>query len=223
MSISPEEVLGLGNGLAHSVKEQHRANREQHEAATAHLKQLSTVVGDIAKALPAQPSGATLRLPNLTLPEFTGREPLDRFLDQLTQVFKTSGVPTKLWVQYLKQQCRKDARAYDLLCSHEQSSPQIPADAPPAAHETFFDACITLLAQQRGIPKEQQIRQLLSQYYTMTQQPGETVADFAHRFSETQHALEKLIPNIHRSVAAGDLELTHAFAIKLLPEINKIS
>ena len=49
----------------------------------------------------------------------------------------------------------------------------------------------------------------------MTQQPGETVADFAHRFSENQHALEKRIPNIHRSVDAGDL------AIKLLPEISK--
>ena len=55
----------------------------------------------------------------------------------------------------------------------------------------------------------------------MTQGPNESVADFAHRFCETQHALEKLIPNIHRTADGGDIELINAFAIKLLPAISK--
>ena len=33
----------------------------------------------------------------------------------------------------------------------------------------------------------------------MTHQPHESVADFTHRFSETQHELDKLIPGIHKT------------------------
>ena len=33
----------------------------------------------------------------------------------------------------------------------------------------------------------------------MTQQPNESVAGFAHRFSVTQHELDKLIPGIHKT------------------------
>ncbi len=54
----------------------------------------------------------------------------------------------------------------------------------------------------------------------MKQGPLESVADFAHRFLETQHALEKLVPGIHRPEPGNDLELLHAFAIKLKPEIS---
>ena len=49
----------------------------------------------------------------------------------------------------------------------------------------------------------------------------ESVADFAHRFLETQHSLEKLvIPGVLRS--GGDIELLHAFMLKLKPTISKI-
>ena len=44
----------------------------------------STAVREIARH--PLSSSLTVYLPNLKLPEFTGREPLDRFLDQLTQV-----------------------------------------------------------------------------------------------------------------------------------------
>ena len=74
---------------------------------------------------------------------------------------------------------------------------------------------------KRGVPTDQQIRELLGQYYTMKQQPRESVADFSHRFSEVQHELEKLIPGIHRTTDGTELELIHAFSIKLLPHISK--
>ena len=95
MSVSHEEVLGLINGLALSVHEQHRSNKEQHAATAQHLEKLSEVVEELAQNANVPRTGATLRLPNLTLPEFTGREPLDRFLDQISQVLKSSGVPPK--------------------------------------------------------------------------------------------------------------------------------
>ena len=47
----------------------------------------------------------------------------------------------------------------------------------------------------------------------------ESVADFAHSVLETQHSLEKLIPSIHRS--GEDIELIHAFMLKLQPTISK--
>ena len=43
------------------------------------------------------------------------------------------------------------------------------------------------LKAKRGVPTDQQIRELLGQYFTMKQQPRESVADFSHRFSEVQH------------------------------------
>ena len=65
------------------------------------------------------------------------------------------------------------------------------------------------MKDKRGIPRDQQIRELLSVYHTMTHQPHESVADFTHRFSETQHELEKLIPRIHKT--AGNLYLQRNF------------
>ena len=50
------------------------------------------------------------------------------------------------------------------------------------------------------------------------------MADFPHRFTETQNELEKLLPNIHRTPASGgntDIELITAFTIKLKHHIAK--
>ena len=118
----------------------------------------------------------------------------------------------------------KDARAYDIICSQE-SKPSCPSlDASADEHRNWFDVCLQALLAQRGIPKDQRIRQLLSTYYTMVQGQAESVADLVHRFQETQHALENLVPGIHRPAVGDDLELKflllHAFAIKLRAEIS---
>ena len=58
----------------------------------------------------------------------------------------------------------------------------------------------------------------------MHQQPNESVADFAHRFTETQHELEKLLPKIHRAADADgndEVELIYSFSIKLKKSISK--
>ena len=77
------------------------------------------------------------------------------------------------------------------------------------------------MKEKRGIPRDQQIRrEQLSVYHTMTQQPNESVADFPHRLSETQHELDKLIPRIHKT-AGKEIELIFAFVNKLRSEISK--
>ena len=58
----------------------------------------------------------------------------------------------------------------------------------------------------------------------MHPRPNESVADFAHRFTETQHELEKLLPKIHRAADADgndEVELIHPFSIKLKQSISK--
>ena len=83
------------------------------------------------------------------------------------------------------------------------------------------------LRTKRGKPGEQQIRDLLHQYYSMQQGNKESVAEFANSFTQTQLELEKLVPDVHRLPATKDakdsseLELIHAFVIKLKDPIKK--
>ena len=196
--MSHEETLGLIQGLAHVIKEQNASNKSRaDELATlaAAVKDLSEYVG-----LSSSSRSSALRLPNLTLPEFMGAEDLDSFLEQFTQVLHSSRADCKHYLTYLKQQCRKDVRAFDFLCSWEaENFKNLPAAPTKVNYEAYFNKAVLALQAARGIPKDQQIRTLLATYYMMHQQPGESVSNFAHRFCETQHSLEKLIPGIHQN------------------------
>ena len=215
------EVVGIIKGLADVVKEQQAASKDTFSTTQQQIQDLSAAVQALSDTVATSgASNSTLRLPQLTLPEFTGREDLNRFAEQLMNVLASSGVSAKFWFTYLKQQCRKDARAFDIVCNYETSNAsKIHEKTSNDEYLAFYDKCLTRLTTQRGIPKEQQIRQLLSTYCSMSQQKLESVADFAHRFLETQHCLEKLIPGIHR--AGGDIELMHAFMLKLQPLLSK--
>ena len=78
-----------------------------------------------------------------------------------------------------------------------------------------FEASVKTLKEKRGKPRDQQIRDLLLSYYVMHKHPNEIVADFAYRFCEIQHELDKRVPKIH-----CDLELIYAFLIKLREDIS---
>ena len=156
----------------------------------------------------------------MVLPECTGKEPLDRFFEQTESLLVSSAVPTKHWIAYLKQQCQKDARVYDALNSAHQThlhllGPDLSKTAD-AEFKQHFDQCVKTLREKRWKPRDQQIRELLETYYTMRQNRHESVGDFAHRFYEMQHELEKLIPKIH-----GELELIYVFVIKLREDISR--
>ena len=60
-------------------------------------------------------------MPNLILPEYTGKQPLKRFINQMESLLRLSGVPFKFWTTHFKEQCRKDSRAYDALAEVETS------------------------------------------------------------------------------------------------------
>ena len=237
-----EELNGLIKGLADVVKSQQAANSTAFQKTTEQLQTLSSTVEALSKSITPQSlatrtqsnndSPAGLRLQDITLPVFTGKENLDRFIEQLTSLLHSSGVSPRFWVTYLKQQTQKDARAYDALIEaekqHKHFLGETPDKASPGEFVKYFDACVETLRTKRGKPRDQQIRDLLHQYYTMRQGNKESVAEFANRFSQTQFELENLVPNIHRLPTTKDtrdicceLELIHAFVIKLKDCISK--
>ena len=79
---------------------------------------------------------------------------------------------------------------------------------------------VNTLQAKRGKPKDQQARDLLAEYYSMKQNESENVCDFAHRFMDVQTALCKLIPKIHLTPDSTNVELQHAFVIKLRSTIR---
>ena len=221
---SPEEVLGIVKGLADVVRDHHHSSKEVTNQTQQQIQELSHAVTDLSLSIRARDASPhqSIRLPPLSLPQFTGAEPIDRFAEQLTQVLATSGVSPRLWLTYLKQQSQKDSRAFDIICAFETSNAtKFTSKTTPDEFRTLYDQCLHNLCSQRGIPKEEQLRQLLAVYYSMRQQPHESVSNFAHRFLETQHSLEKLLPGIHTSPDGQQLELIHAFAMKLHPPIAK--
>ena len=124
----------------------------------------------------------------------------------------------------MKQQCQQDIRAFDIIAAAEKKFTakllKDPEKASPEEHQAYFDAVKNALLLQRGIPKEQQIRELLKEHYDMRQGASERVCDFAHRFLDVQTELAKLIPNIHYTSDGKDLELQYAFAIKLRSDLQ---
>ena len=218
--MSHEETLGLIHGLAEVVRSQQQAQKHASESTAQQLQELSATVAQLSTHTARHPNAS--KLPNLQLPKFMGAEPLDRFLQQMQNVLTSSDVPPRLWLTYVKQQCFQDERAYDILCSMDDDKVHAPPfDAKDEDHLDWFNHCLRSLAAQRGIPKDQQIQTLLSQYYSIQQHRTESVADFSHCFTETQHALEKLIPGIHRPSPGNDTELIHAFVLKLRPDLFK--
>ena len=99
-----EEVLGLVHGLASVVKDQQAASQDANSHTQANIQALSDAVQKLSIAVSSKESmtASPLRLPQLTFPEYTGREDLDRFAEQLTHVLSSSGVSPKYWFPYLK-------------------------------------------------------------------------------------------------------------------------
>ena len=138
----------------------------------------------------------------------------------------SSGIPSRHFVMYLKQQVQADSRVYDTVrkAEEEHSSILNTDDGTPPSNKHYLDyfkAIKETLLKKQDKPRDEKIRALLCDYYTMVQGRDETVPQFAHRFLEVQHSLEKLIPNIHCTPDQQDTELQHAFLIKLRPPIAK--
>jgi hypothetical protein len=222
-----EELTGIVKGLADVVKSQLSSQHEAQEVNRQHIEALAKTVSDLASNSTNTSSVDTLKLPQVVLPRYTGKpeEQLDRFLDQLTTLLKSSGVPPKHWTTYLKQQVQQDVRAYDSVvfaedeCKHALG--EDPNDITPERYVQYFELVKASLLKKRGKPKDERIRELLQDYYQLQQEKTELVSTFAHRFCEIQHELGKCIPGIHYTATNDDIELRHAFLIKLRPDIGK--
>ena len=155
-----EEILGLSQGLAGVMKTNQVAQHDACLETSQRIAQLSQAVADLTtKNQSASPSSANPRLSQLSLHEFDNEENLDPFLDQLRPLLFPSGILANLWLLYLKQQCRKDARSYELISEHEQHADASPPfDAKNEDHTIWFEKCIETLHRQRGILKDQRIQ-----------------------------------------------------------------
>ena len=151
--LSSEELLGLINGLAGAIHAQHQSSKEQSSRMQVQIQDLSKAVADLSTSMRSQssPPTSTLRLPPLSLPDFTGSEFLDRFLDQLMQVLSSSNVAPRFWIPYLKQQCQKDSRAFDIISLYEtQHKAEISDRTTTDEFRKLYDACLKTLPNQRG-------------------------------------------------------------------------
>ena len=91
-----EEVIGVVGGLAEVVKAQQHAAKDQTEQAQRQLNHLLQAILDLSLSVcPKDATSSPLRLPQLQLPEFTGKEDLDRFVEKLTHVLPSSGVSSQ--------------------------------------------------------------------------------------------------------------------------------
>ena len=149
---SPEELLCIIQGLTGTIKEQHKVS----STTRRQIHELSSSVAELSTSLRSRKPSA-LRLPPLYLPEFSGGENLDRFSEQYTQVLQSSSVDPKYWIPYLKQQCQKDSRAFDIICSFELANAgKTTTKTSPEEFRALYDACLKSICLQRGIPKDQQ-------------------------------------------------------------------
>ena len=231
--VTVEELSGVVQGLAQVVKEQITQNKLAQGATDKQIQDLTSAVSELTQSSHSGSTHSTerpqtLRLPQVDLPSFTGKpnEDLERFLEQLTNLLLSFGVPSRYFVTYLKQQVQSDSRPYDTIRQAEEEHSNIlhtDDDTQPSYKHLldYFNAIKETLLKKRGRPKVDKIRDLLREYYTVVQGPTETVPKFAHRFLQVQHSLEKLVPKIHFTQDNQDIELQHAFLIKLRPAIAK--
>ena len=208
-----EKLTGIVKGLADVVKSQLSRQHEAQEANRQHIDALAKTVREMAFHSASSSNDDTLKFPQVVLPCYTGKpeEQLDRFLDQLTTLFQSSGVPPKHWTTYLKQQVQQDVRAYDSVVFAEEECKHALGEDPNnitnAHYEKYFDLVKESLLKKCGKPKDDHIHELLQDYYHLQQDKVESVSRFAHRFCDIQHELEKCIPGIHYTATNDDIEL----------------
>ena len=117
------EVLGIIQGLAKKVKDQQATNRNLASSTQQQIGDLASSIKELSLATSTKDhaTSSPFRLPQLTLLEYTGKENLDSFAEQLANVLSSSGVSTCHWFTNVKQKCCHDAHAFDIICNFEST------------------------------------------------------------------------------------------------------
>ena len=91
-----EKLTGIVKGLANVVKSRLSSQHEAREANRQHIDALAKTVSEVVSHSASSSNVDTLKLPQVVLPRNTSKpeEQLDRFLDQLMTLSKSSGVPS---------------------------------------------------------------------------------------------------------------------------------
>ena len=154
----------------------------------------------------------------------TPDENLECFLENFESLLQSKCVSFRLWCPYLKQQIQNHQRAFDSVILAEKDHINLLGGDSSKASEfeyaKFYDAIKQDLLSKCGKTKQEHIRELLEQYYSMHQRPSETVAEFSHLLLNVQHELPKHIPNTHLTKEVSDIELQYALLIKQRCEIK---
>ena len=140
---STEEFNGLIKGLDDIIQTQQKTNADACKQMTEQLQNLLSTVEALSKSITPQAVSSLshanaapgLCLPHITLPVFTGKENLDRFIEQITSLLQSFGVVPKYWTTYLKQQVHRDAQAYDSLIEAEKEHQHLLSSTPKKHHQ----------------------------------------------------------------------------------------
>ena len=138
----------LIHGLTDIIKDQITQSKLNQGATGPQIQDLTKVVNDFANTSPAASTTTErpkiLRLPQVNLSSFNGQpdDDLERFLEQSTILLISSGVPSRYYITWLKNNIKI------LLHTNHNSSPS------HKAYLDYLNAIKETLIQKRGKPKD---------------------------------------------------------------------
>ena len=210
MPATVEELQGLIAGLSEVVK-----------GLATNLNTVATQVGAITAASHGQQSSEAdpvvtqnpnLRLPTLQLPTFqqdtTVQDDISYFLERFQE--QTAHLTPPVRQALLEQQCLGEwPRSVLSFCrSTEGFSAQTPSQQ--------FDMYVKALREEFEEPKDSKCRRLASELSAMVQDPLESIDQFAFKYKNVLHKLDKLGENLSK---ACPTYVTSQFISKLQPHI----
>ena len=210
MPATVEELQGLIAGLSEVVK-----------GLATNLNTVATQVGAITAASHGQQSSETdpvvtqnpnLRLPTLQLPTFrqdtTVQDDISYFLERFQE--QTAHLTPPVRQALLEQQCIGEwPRSVLSFCrSTEGFTAQTPSQQ--------FDMYVKALREEFEEPKDSKCRRLASELSAMVQDPSESIDQFAFKYKNVLHKLDKLGENLSK---ACPTYVTSQFISKLQPHI----
>ena len=209
MPASIEEIQGVVAGLSEVVKGLVGAIQAVHTAQT-------TGSQDTPPENPAVPSTgvASLRLPTLQLPTFRQdtkvQDDIADFLDRFHE--QTAKLPVTVRLSLLGQQCVGEwPRSVLSFC---RSTEGFAEKSPEEQLECFVSG----LRKEFQEPADSKCCRLASELSAMKQDPSESVDEFAFKYKNILHQLDKLGESLNKSCPTY---VTLQFISKLQPHIAR--
>ena len=206
MPATIEELQGVVAGLSEVVKGLVGAIQLQAQTSATHAS--------AADPTPAPPNQnfTTLRLPTLQLPTFRQdtkvQDDIAEFLDRFQE--QTSHLPATIRLSLLEQQCIGEwPRSVLSFCRSTEGF----SDKSPDEQLASF---ISRLRDEFQEPTDSKCRRLAAELSAMKQDPSESVDEFAFKYKNTLHQLDKLGESLTKSCPTY---VTSQFISKLQPHI----